>query len=156
VDLGLTAARDLVWKAQQQLPDTLRNVFQETIRPELIGLLRDCLPSSPRDDRIIIRDEVIAKLIEHHNLISLDLEEIKRQVTNPKITQQHIQTSLERGHDIIQPNGHPRLLDSTTRLVEVPKKSDDDKIIAVPVIDGGRKSLSEAYVFLSWIEIHTR
>ncbi|KAH8774003.1 hypothetical protein BGZ57DRAFT_734458, partial [Hyaloscypha finlandica] len=34
---------DLVWTAQQQLPDTLRNVFQETIRPELIGILRDCL-----------------------------------------------------------------------------------------------------------------
>jgi len=156
VDLGLTAARDLVWTAQQQLPDTLRNVFQERIRPELIGILRDCLPPSLSDDRIIIRDEVIAKLSEHHNLISLDLEEIKRQVTNPKIIQQHIQTSLERGHDIIQRNGHPGLLDSTTRLDEVPKKSGDNEIIAISVIDGDRKSLSEVYVFSYRVDIRTR
>jgi hypothetical protein len=114
------------------------------------------LPPSLGDDRIRIRDEVIAKLSEHHNLISLDLEEIKRQVTNPKMIQQHIETSLDRDHDIIQRNGHPGLLDSATRLAEVPKKSGDDEIIAIPVIDGGRKSLSEVYVFSYWVDIRTR
>ena len=145
-DFGLTDGRDLVWTAQQKLPETLRTTFEETLRPELIDLLRECLPPNPTEDRCIIRDAATAKLSEHYQLISSDIEEIKRQIMRPEIMQQHIQSSLQNRSESTGAKALPEPPDSSTCTDESPTKSLDrtlDRLALDPATAMPWESLSE-------------
>ena len=83
-----------MWTAQQNFPDALRITFEETIRPELISILRESLPQSPPNDQCITQDTLIANLSEHYQLISAEMEELKQQIKKPQIIQQNIRSSL--------------------------------------------------------------
>jgi hypothetical protein len=80
--------------AQRTLPHTIRTTFEETIRPDLITVLRECLPPMPTADPNIIRETIVAKLSEHHSLIAAAMEEIKQQIKRPQLIQRQIQSLL--------------------------------------------------------------
>lgn len=93
--LKLTSvSRDVVWTTQQQLPDNLRASFQETIRPELINILQEHLPSQ-NPTLLEIRQEIqnardvvsMSKLLALHEELSSNINVIKQQVNSSKITQ---------------------------------------------------------------------
>ncbi|KAI1745799.1 hypothetical protein F4680DRAFT_113646 [Xylaria scruposa] len=92
---------DMVWTTQQKLPDTLRATFQMTLRPELMAILQECLPplnltllDNYQQSRSMNRDARDSKLLELYEGLSSSVEDIKRQISDPKILQQRIEFSL--------------------------------------------------------------
>lgn len=79
---------------QRTLPDTFRTTFEEIIRPELVSILRGCRPPIPTSDSNKIQDTIIAKMTEHHQLISATIQDIKQQIASPEVIHQQIQSSL--------------------------------------------------------------
>jgi hypothetical protein len=102
-----------VWKAQRELPNTLRSTFEETIQPGLIVALRECLlqisPSNPHTNH----EAVMAKLSEHHQLIYSRLEDIKQQLERPQTMQQQIQDGIRGGNEIGGQKALPGVSEST-------------------------------------------
>ncbi|KAI0451866.1 hypothetical protein F5B21DRAFT_485364 [Xylaria acuta] len=93
---------DMVWTTQQKLPDTLRATFQETLRPELITVLQECLPplnlmllENYQEAQSISRGAQDSRFPELYEGLSSDVEEIKRRIGNPKITKQRIESCLQ-------------------------------------------------------------
>jgi hypothetical protein len=133
-----------VWTAQQKLPDTLRTTFAETIRPELVAILRDCLPPNPTTS-IRNMDAAITKLSEHYQVISSNMQEIKQQLKKPQIVQQHIESSLQGGSGGAGQPAQPALLDRSRivgSLVESPDRTSSQAKDA-PAMEVNDKSLAE-------------
>ena len=94
----------MIWTTQQQLPATLRAVFQNTLRPELVAVLRESLPpltstllANYETRQITCHEALLAKLAEHHGEISSHIAELKRQVSNPMLVRQDIESSISGG-----------------------------------------------------------
>lgn len=137
---------DVVWTAQQKLPDTLRTTFAETIRPELVAILRDCLPPNPTTS-ICNMNAAITKLSEHYQVISSNMQEIKQQLKKPQIVQQHIESSLQGGSGGAGQPAQPALLDRSRivgSLVESPDRTSSQAKDA-PAMEVNDKSLAEVY-----------
>ncbi|KAI0469254.1 hypothetical protein F4859DRAFT_516194 [Xylaria cf. heliscus] len=122
---------DLVWTAQQQLPDTMRAAFQDTLRPELMTILQDCL--SPLNSTLLpnyqgaqnmSREAQGSRLVALYEELSSSVEEIKQQINNPKITTQLIESCLRgdcpktRQELISRAGGSDFRLDGTTRSID--------------------------------------
>lgn len=93
--------RDAVRATQQQLPDTLRVVFQQTIRPELIAALQESLSplNSDRVDKFqevyTNRDDLLtARWDGHHEDLSKHIREIKEDLKHSKMTQLRIEAGI--------------------------------------------------------------
>jgi len=86
----------------QQFPEMIRTTFQETIRPDILAILKESLPANIHDTQLEIRDtahSVVAKLAEHHELLDTMVREIRQQLGSPVIIQQHIESSLAGTED---------------------------------------------------------
>ncbi|KAE9368964.1 hypothetical protein N431DRAFT_513369 [Stipitochalara longipes BDJ] len=136
---------DSVLATQRSLPGMLRLTFEETIRPELIDVLRQCLHSRPTGNQCMIGDATIAKLSEHYELISSNMEEIKHQLTRPEIIQHHIQSDMQAGAVINRPKALSYLLGPTTLTNEVSTEDLNQEILQMTVTPTivKRESLSE-------------
>ncbi|KAI1754891.1 hypothetical protein F4782DRAFT_464263 [Xylaria castorea] len=92
---------DMVWTTQQKLPDTLRATFQQTLRPELIAVLKEQLPplnlallDNYQQSRRISGDAQDSRLLELYEGLYSSVEDIKQQISSPKIMKQRIEFSL--------------------------------------------------------------
>lgn len=90
-----------MWTTQQQLPDTLRTALRESCRPELIGVLREDLPSlgstlteQYQEVHSTSHDKLVTKLAEHYQEVSSGIEEIKRQMINSRTMQRQTESPL--------------------------------------------------------------
>ncbi|KAH8820385.1 hypothetical protein F5884DRAFT_893281 [Xylogone sp. PMI_703] len=100
---------DLVLKAQQELPGALRAIIQDTLKPELIVVLKgslQSLSSTVLDDlqeaQNTTRGALGVELSKHHEEISSSIKEIKRQINDSTIIQQRIETSLRENDSRIK------------------------------------------------------
>jgi hypothetical protein len=91
-----------VWTTQQNLPESLRSTFKETLRPELISILREHLPplkSAISEDyqeiQITSHDTLDTRLSELIGGLSLGMDEIKQQISSSKVIQQRIESCLQ-------------------------------------------------------------
>ena len=75
-----------------QLSQDLRTVFEDTLRPDLISLLRDNLV--PLNDRLITsvetaqaanHDRISSTLFEHYRGLASDIQWIKHQIGTPSL-----------------------------------------------------------------------
>ncbi|CZR67508.1 uncharacterized protein PAC_17407 [Phialocephala subalpina] len=92
---------DMVWTTQQTLPDTLRTTFQETLRPELVAILREILPplrsAEAVEDRNIQgngTEILMTKISDNYEGIMLAMKDMQLQISNSTIMQQTVESSL--------------------------------------------------------------
>jgi hypothetical protein len=76
-------------------------MFQQTLRPDLVALLRENLP--PLNPTLLEFQEfhntsnaaLVSKLSEHYERLSSGVEEIRQQIDSSKITQHRIESCLQ-------------------------------------------------------------
>lgn len=101
VDSKAETPRDIVYTTQSQLPQNLRNVFEETLAPELIAALRENLAPlntgrATHETLLEKRHELVVSNLStnHHDLLS-GIYDIKAQIKDTQIIQQQIFTALK-------------------------------------------------------------
>ncbi|KAF4635285.1 hypothetical protein G7Y89_g2801 [Cudoniella acicularis] len=145
--------KDAIQATQQQLTDNLRVTLQQTLRPELIAVLHENLPSLNKtilDNYLELhtpsQNIFLTKWTEHYEEMSRGIREIKADMKSSSKTQMRIQSSL---------GGYiPRGGNIASSAVERPADSGEDvePINRSPNISGGlltpeivRGSLMEVY-----------
>jgi hypothetical protein len=89
-------SRDVVTTIKTQLPQDLRTVFGDTLRPDLISLLRENL--LPLNEKLLVQnahqEKLAARLFEHYNDLSTDIKWMKKQIDKPSLVQIQINSAL--------------------------------------------------------------
>jgi hypothetical protein len=90
--------RDVAWTLQHDLPEVLRTTFENTLRPELITLLRQQLPpltpaTTPGCTNRAANDILSGESGSIREVISA-VEDIRKQVEEPKIIRHQIECCL--------------------------------------------------------------
>ncbi|KAN0093471.1 hypothetical protein V8E51_016655 [Hyaloscypha variabilis] len=119
---------DVVLTSQLTLPNTLRATFEDKIRPELVSILRGCLPPTSTADPYPVQDKILAKLSEHHQLISATMEDIKKQIASPKLIRDQIQSSLSGESSNYEHRSLAQLQDSSILVDELRIESLDQNV----------------------------
>lgn len=98
-------SRDVVSKAQEELPATLISTFQETIQPALLVALRECVTS-----QLDTNHATVMAMFSKHLQLS---ESIKQKSDRPETTQQQIKDALPRRTRIDEQTAHPEITQPT-------------------------------------------
>jgi hypothetical protein len=96
--------RDIVYTTQMQLPASLRSVFQETLKPEFISLLRENLIplhtgliADCKEFQAASQEKLIEQISGLYASLSSDINAIKEQVQGCSILQHQIQRAVSSG-----------------------------------------------------------
>jgi hypothetical protein len=92
----LTRNRDAVRATEKKLPDALRDVFQQTLRPDLITILQQTL--QPLNSTILENQQNQAllanKFTNHHEDLTAIIRELKEDIKSSHMTQKRIESCL--------------------------------------------------------------
>lgn len=86
-----------------QIPQDLRTVFEDTLRPDLISLLRENL--LPLNEKLLANvqevqdahhEKLVARLFEHCNDLSTNIKWMKEQIDQPSLVQEQISSTLSK------------------------------------------------------------
>jgi len=115
--------RGAIRATQQQLPNSLRIAFQQTLRPELIAVLQESLP--PLNSTLLenyqelqntTHEIFVIKWNENYEDLSTVVKEIKEDIKSSKVMQTRIESCLRgvmpRGRQIALPAAGQKCLDS--------------------------------------------
>jgi hypothetical protein len=90
--------RDVVTTMKTQLPQDLRAVLEDTLRPDLISLLREKLLEKLLTNVKASQDEhfekLFARVFEPYNDLSTDIKWMKEQIGRPSLVQEQIDSAM--------------------------------------------------------------
>ena len=106
----------MVWTTQQALPDALRTAFQETLKPEMIAILRENLPplsstliENDRGRACRGREKLVMTSSEACRETAAAIEGMKLQINSSETMLRNIESSLRGAYSNPRPISLKRL-----------------------------------------------
>ena len=122
----------MVWTTQQALPDTLRTTFQETLKPEIIAILRENLPplsstliENDRGRACRGRETLVMTSSEDCREASAAIEGMKLQINSSETMLRNIESSLRGTY----------LKSRPTALLRLDPPCDPEETTGTPYLD---------------------
>jgi hypothetical protein len=95
--------RDIVYNTQTQLPQNLRTLFGETLRPDLIAVLREnLLPlntgfiANYNELQNTYHDKLVSEISQNYHNLSSDIDALKERINNPYVIKGQIQSTFSQ------------------------------------------------------------